>query len=98
MTTGLLAASLAATCGSDPTDCETPFGGRQGTRLKMSRARAAIAATLSIALPDRLCVGVPDCVVATEETGAVLPVDSAEALAGAVCASAVEADAAASMT
>ena len=38
ITTGLPAASLAATCGSDPIDLTPPFGGRQGTRLKMSLA------------------------------------------------------------
>ena len=51
MTTGLPAASLPATCGSDPIDRATPFGDRQGTRLKMSPADLATSFTLSIALP-----------------------------------------------
>ena len=51
ITTGLPAASLPATCGSEPIDLEAPFGGRQGTRLKMSPADFATSFTLSIALP-----------------------------------------------
>src|SRR5207244_11539171 len=43
--------SLLATCGSDPIDLEPPFGGRHGTRLKMSPADLATSFTLSIALP-----------------------------------------------
>src|SRR5215212_8532948 len=43
--------SLLATCGSDPIDLEAPFGGRHGTRLKMSPADLAASFTLSIALP-----------------------------------------------
>ena len=31
-------ASLLATCGSEPSACTPPFGGRQGTRLKISLA------------------------------------------------------------
>src|SRR2546428_6853460 len=51
ITTGCPATSLLATCGSDPIDLELPFGGRQGTRLKMSPADLATSFTLSIALP-----------------------------------------------
>ena len=54
ITTGSPAASLLATCGSDPIDLAPPFGGRQGTRLKMSPADFATSFTLSIALPVRL--------------------------------------------
>ena len=54
ITTGCPAASLAATRGSDPIDLATPFGGRQGTRLKMSLADFATCFTLSIALVARL--------------------------------------------
>ena len=42
---------MLATRGSDPIDLEAPFGGRQGTRLKMSPADLATSFTLSIALP-----------------------------------------------
>ena len=42
---------MLATCGSDPIDLEPPFGGRHGTRLKMSPADFATSFTLSIALP-----------------------------------------------
>jgi hypothetical protein len=42
---------LLATRGSDPIDLEAPFGGRHGTRLKMSPADFATSFTLSIALP-----------------------------------------------
>src|SRR5207245_9869290 len=45
------ATSLLATRGSDPIDLGAPFGGRQGTRLKMSPADLATSFTLSIALP-----------------------------------------------
>ena len=51
ITTGSPATSLLATRGSDPIDLEAPFGGRQGTRLKMSPADFATSFTLSIALP-----------------------------------------------
>jgi hypothetical protein len=51
ITTGWPATSLLATRGSDPIDLEAPFGGRQGTRLKMSPADFATSFTLSIALP-----------------------------------------------
>src|SRR5437773_10146617 len=54
ITTGWPAASLAATCGSEPICLAPPFGGRQGTRLKMSPADFATSFTLSIALPVRL--------------------------------------------
>jgi hypothetical protein len=49
--TGWPLISLLATCGSDPIDLELPFGGRHGTRLKMSPADLATSFTLSIALP-----------------------------------------------
>ncbi len=52
--TGWPAASLPATCGSDPTDCAPPFGGRHGTRLKISLADLATCLTLSIARVARL--------------------------------------------
>src|SRR5512132_3921730 len=54
MTTGSPEASLLATCGSDPIDLTPPFGGRQGTRLKMSPADFATSLTFSIALAVRL--------------------------------------------
>src|SRR5882724_1766089 len=50
ITTGSPAASLLATCGNEPIDLGPPFGGRQGTRLKMSVADFATSFTLSIAL------------------------------------------------
>ena len=50
ITTGWPAMSLLATCGSEPSDCAPPFGGRQGTRLKMSLADFATCFTLSMAL------------------------------------------------
>src|ERR1700737_1661337 len=49
ITTGWPAASLLATCGSDPNGWTPPFGGRQGTRLKMSLADFATCLTLSTA-------------------------------------------------
>ena len=57
--TGSPEASFAATCGSDPIDLAPPFGGRHGTRLKMSPADFATSFTLSIALAARLfgCAG-----------------------------------------
>src|ERR1700682_6357516 len=60
ITTGWPAASLAATCGSEPIDLAPPFGGRQGTRLKMSPADFATSFTLSIAFEVRVfcCAGV----------------------------------------
>ena len=59
--TGWPAASLLATCGSEPIDLAPPFGGRQGTRLKMSAADFATSFTLSIALPVMLfCCGRTD--------------------------------------
>src|SRR5215207_3691842 len=51
ITTGWPATILPATCGSDPIDLEAPFGGRHGTRLKISPADFAASLTLSIALP-----------------------------------------------
>src|SRR5258708_14999847 len=57
ITTGSPAASLFATCGSDPIDLAPPFGGRHGTRLKMSPADFATCFTFSIALVARLFCG-----------------------------------------
>src|SRR5579883_373477 len=57
MTTGWPEANLAATCGSVPTGCAPPFGGRQGTRLKMSLADFAACLTLSTARSVRLLLG-----------------------------------------
>src|SRR5256885_6766273 len=54
MTTGSPEASLLATCGSDPIDLAPRFGGRHGTRLKMSPADFATSLTFSIALAVRL--------------------------------------------
>src|SRR6185369_11915660 len=51
ITTGWPEASLLATRGSEPIDLEPTFGGRQGTRLKMSPADFATSLTLSMALP-----------------------------------------------
>ena len=49
---------MPATCGSDPIDLAPPFGGRHGTRLKMSPADFATSFTFSIALAVRLfCSG-----------------------------------------
>ena len=57
--TGAPDASLPATCGSEPIGLIPPFGGRQGTRLKMSPADFATSLTFSIALAVRLlgCCG-----------------------------------------
>ena len=55
--TGSPDASLPATCGSDPTGLTPPFGGRHGTRLKMSLADCATSLTFSIALVVRLLGG-----------------------------------------
>src|ERR1700678_2372205 len=52
--TGTPNASLVATCGSEPIGLIPPFGGRQGTRLKMSLADFATSLTFSIALVGRL--------------------------------------------
>ena len=58
ITTGSPAASLLATRGSEPIFLAPPFGGRQGTRLKMSPADFATSLTFSIALEVRLfCCG-----------------------------------------
>src|SRR5437762_1133595 len=69
MTTGSPEASLLATCGSDPTDLAPPFGGRHGTRLKMSPADFATSFTLSIALAVRLFC----CAGFARSTAAILP-------------------------
>src|SRR5436305_1823596 len=75
ISTGWPEASLPATCGSDPIDLGPPFGGRQGTRLKMSVADFATSFTLSIALPVRLfcCAGFC-CAELDGSTAATLPV------------------------
>src|SRR6266550_2741695 len=70
ITTGSPAASLLATCGNEPIDLGAPFGGRQGTRLKMSVADFATSFTLSIALPVRLFC----CAELDGSTAATLPV------------------------
>src|SRR5450432_2685730 len=58
ITTGSPDASLLATCGSDPIDLAPPFGGKHGTRLKISPADFATCFTFSIALAVRLfCCG-----------------------------------------
>src|SRR5882757_4518613 len=59
ITTDSPEASLFATRGSDPTVRAPPFGGRHGTRLKMSPADFATSLTFSIALVVRLfcCAG-----------------------------------------
>src|ERR1700760_4508243 len=49
ITTGWPAISLLATCGSEPSDCAPPFGGKQGTREKISLADLATCFTVSIA-------------------------------------------------
>jgi hypothetical protein len=54
ITTGSPAASLLATCGNEPIDLAPPFGGKQGTRLKMSPADFATSFTRSIAVLVRL--------------------------------------------
>src|SRR4051812_15446511 len=70
MTTGSPAASLPATRGSDPILWAPPFGGKHGTRLKMSVADFATSFTLSIVLPVRLfCADGLD-----RSTAATLPV------------------------
>src|SRR6266480_2634051 len=67
MTTGSPEASLLATCGSDPIDLAPPFGGRQGTRPKMSPADFATCCIFSIALVVRLfcCAGLAGSTAAT---------------------------------
>src|SRR5882757_9492943 len=73
ITTGWPAASLLATCGSEPIDLETPFGDRQGTRLKISVADFATSFTLSIARPVR-----PFCAAGlARSTAATLPAPAA---------------------
>ena len=58
ITTGSPAASSLATRGSDTIFLAPPFGGRQGTRLKMSPADFATSLTFSIALEVTLfCCG-----------------------------------------
>ena len=85
MTTGLLAASFAATCGSEPTDGATPFGGRHGTRLKISPARVATAFTFSITLPGRpVFAGVAAATSDEDKAGVAVAM-------GAVCATALDA-------
>src|ERR1700749_3132816 len=49
ITTGWPAISLFATCGNEPSDCTPPFGGRHGTREKISLADLATCFTVSIA-------------------------------------------------
>src|SRR3978361_1368052 len=70
ISTGSPAASLLATCGSDPIVRALPLGGRQGTRAKMSLADFATSLTFSIALVVRLfcCAGL------AWSTAATLPV------------------------
>src|ERR1700758_3638173 len=76
ITTGVPAASLLATCGSEPMDLATPFGERQGTRLKISVADFATSLTLSIARPAMpFCAGLAGSAVAT------LPVPAAPVVA-----------------
>src|SRR5271167_892638 len=73
--TGSPAASLPATCGSDPIDLGAPFGGRHGTRLKMSLADFATCLTFSIALSVRLfgCAEAAGGIWLGLSTGAALP-------------------------
>src|SRR6516225_7578664 len=54
ITAGAPAASFLATCGSDPIEAASPFGGRHGTRLKMSLADFASSFALSMAFSVRL--------------------------------------------
>src|SRR5258705_11910798 len=69
ITTGWPEASLLATCGSEPIDLEPPFGGKQGTRLKMSPADFATSFTLSMVLP-----AMPFCCAGfAGSTAAILP-------------------------
>src|SRR3982074_2353314 len=67
ITTGSPEASLLAPCGNDPIDLAPPFGGRQGTRLKMSPADFATSLTFSIAFVVRLfcCAGLAWSTAAT---------------------------------
>src|SRR5580765_6017943 len=75
ITTGSPAASLLATCGNEPIDLAPPFGGRQGTRLKMSPADFATSFTFSIALLVRLfCCDGFCCARLAGSTAATLPV------------------------
>src|ERR1700691_5077301 len=69
--TGAPSASLLATCGSEPIDLVPPFGGRHGTRLKMSPADCATSLTFSIALAVRLLLG---CCGFVWSTATALPV------------------------
>src|ERR1700722_441383 len=76
--TGSPAASLLATCGSDPTGLTSPFGGRHGTRLKILAAVVATSFTLSIALPVRLF----GCAGFAWSTAATLPAPAGATVAG----------------
>src|SRR3569832_1553065 len=62
ITTGWPAIKRLATCGSEPSEFSPPFGGEQGTRLKISPADLATCFTLSTAfavsvLGGRICSG-----------------------------------------
>src|SRR5215475_8491423 len=63
ITTGSPSTSFLATCGNEPSDCAPPFGGRHGTRLKISPADFAAAFTLSIAVALRVldAAALPAC-------------------------------------
>src|SRR6266436_7960662 len=79
ITTGSPAASLLATCGSDPIDLAPPFGGKHGTRLKMSPADFATSLTFSIVLAARLF----GCAGSAWPTAVTLPAVAAPVVGGA---------------
>src|ERR1700731_777590 len=83
ISTGSPDASLPATCGSDPTGLTPPFGGRQGTRLKISPADFATSLTFSIALAVRLfcCDGLAGSTAATLPVPTVWDVAAGSGLA-----------------
>jgi hypothetical protein len=70
---------LLATCGSDPIDLAPPFGGKHGTRPKMSPVDFATSLTFSIVLVARLfcCAGL------AWSTAATLPAPAAPLVRGA---------------
>src|ERR1700744_3465846 len=91
ITTGWPAISLFATCGNEPSDCTPPFGGRHGTREKISLADLATCFTVSIAFAVSVFGGGSDgsLVALLVDAGAWEAAGDVVSVCGDVCAACV---------